>query len=271
MNVIIYFQTELKNNLPGSFFDSLEYFLFAQQYNKELEYYIFIDKKSIKQKILDVIKYRYIPININWDKFHIVHYNYYKREFILKKIKKLFFFDMISLKFLKYMIPNVEKIYYITELTYPESFKLHYKRTIYCSEMPFCYADKKIKLKFFFDIYKNFNEIKNNILVSYPNGDLEEVKDIIGNIKKPILEKNNNFFPDIHKHFNEYLYIKSPYWFDTHPRLFHECYFYGKKYHYINTLRIKDGSWYRYYDLQENGLKDRIMNKDDWLIQEMIN
>jgi hypothetical protein len=39
---------------------------------------------------------------------------------------------------------------------------------------------------------------------------------------------------------------------------------------YFNNYEIKDGSYYRYKDLLENGLEKRILSKDDEIVQLFI-
>ena len=73
---------------------------------------------------------------------------------------------------------------------------------------------------------------------------------------------------DFHKMFDTYIYIHKGY-IDPHPRLFHECVFYGKKIIYINELEIKDGGYYRYLDALDNGLKNHTLDETDEIIQLM--
>ena len=71
---------------------------------------------------------------------------------------------------------------------------------------------------------------------------------------------------DFHTLFNTYIYTHKGY-IDPHPRMFHECVFYGKKIIYINDLGIKDGGYYRHKDAIQNGLKTHDFNENDEIIK----
>ncbi|HPZ24114.1 MAG TPA: hypothetical protein PLC25_04680 [Bacilli bacterium] len=74
---------------------------------------------------------------------------------------------------------------------------------------------------------------------------------------------------DFHSLFNTYIYYHVGY-FDPHPRLFHECIFYGKKIIYINKKNVKDGGYFRYYDAITNGLKNVWLDENDEIIKNML-
>ncbi|MEM3264944.1 MAG: hypothetical protein QXH07_03205 [Thermoplasmata archaeon] len=161
----------------------------------------------------------------------------------------------------------------MTELTTNEYVNLNSKLPIeYWSEMPFCYTTKKYYIKSYFDIYPQISTPEDSFYVTYPRGSIKEVQDIVNQYNtnhKLILEKGSTIEYNLQDKFNEFLYIKSPYWFDTHPRLFLECEYYGKPYYYVNKLNVKDGSWYRYYEVKENGLKNHTLTIDDDIVKEL--
>ena len=69
--------------------------------------------------------------------------------------------------------------------------------------------------------------------------------------------------------FNHYIYYQNLVFFDNHPRIFLECAYYGKTMEYFNK-GLKDGSYYRWKDYQEYGLKGRQFSKDDEVIRKFI-
>ncbi len=268
-------------NVTGSLFDAIEYYIFSI-INDYPVYLVFLitscltmDMRSFIEDIL-ITRYNLSDVEIDKIKKNIIYISRTSFTVLLIDIyiNKLFIFDLVAALYLKSkLFLKFRKLFYITEIT-DEQYDItsKYKDIIYVTEMPFCKVTVQYKLKFFFDIYRKFNKFDNCLYVNYPGGKIEEVKDIVTKYSKNILEKDhqtNEKTFQIHKFFDKYLYIKSPYWFDTHPRLFHESMFYGKNIYYENKLNIKDGSWYRYYDLMENGLTDRTLSKEDYLIREL--
>jgi hypothetical protein len=59
------------------------------------------------------------------------------------------------------------------------------------------------------------------------------------------------------------MYIHDGKYFEPRCRLLMESYYYNKNIIYDNQYKIKDGSWYRYNELQEIGLEDRFFKPDD--------
>jgi len=263
------------NKVTGTLMDVIEYFTFSHNYNPDLRLIVLASGNflKIKEMICNTVKFRYHQEDI-LNAMYIFPKSLFYRIALSIRFRKLFVFDLLTVLLLKQLkIFPSKQIFYITEYTTEKYFlKSKFSKITYVTEMPFCKADIKYRLKFFFDIFPKYKNFDNKLYVNYPLGDISNVKYLI-HTSKEILEKqisSDKVDYNIHKKFNEYLYIKSPFWFDTHPRLFHESEFYGKKYSYINRSNIKDGSWYRYYDLKENGLKNRNMSKDDYLINEMI-
>ncbi len=267
--------------VTGSLFDIIEYYIFSI-INDYPVYLVFLitscPAMGIRSFVEDILitRYNLSDIEINKIKKNIIYMSQSSFTILLIDIyiNKLFIFDLFTALYLKSnLFLKFRKLFYITEITDQQyDITSKYKDIIYVTEMPFCKVTVEYKLKFFFDIYQKFDKFDNRLYVNYPRGKIEEVKDIISKYSENLLEKDcqiNEKTFQIHKFFDKYLYIKSPYWFDTHPRLFHESMFYGKTIYYENKLNIKDGSWYRYYDLIENGLTDRTLTKEDYLIREL--
>jgi hypothetical protein len=145
----------------------------------------------------------------------------------------------------------------------------HYNVTHY-GEMPFHYKDCHYKMKMLFDRYKELPYTLPDICIHSPNNlDTSFVKKLLLPPKVITFreqEYKTNFLCD----FDLFLYYHADKYFDLHPRLMHECYFYGKGVLYFNRFNLKDGSYYRYNDLMGNGLINRFLSKDDEIIRQLI-
>jgi hypothetical protein len=139
--------------------------------------------------------------------------------------------------------------------------------------MPFHYKDHDYRMKCLFDRYRKLGEVKKGTYVNSPrNSNFDFLHNLVGfNIPLPFIVKSKTKHEEnLFEKFTHYLYYHADKWFDPHPRLFLECKFYGKKIFYINPKQIKDGSWFRYKDIEENGLHERTLNKDDEIIRQLI-
>jgi hypothetical protein len=189
---------------------------------------------------------------------------------ISRKFKHLILLEYTTLENFKHIL-NSENIIIVSENT-SESYFLKRPNVTYYTEMLFCYKDVDYKIKSYFDIYKPITNFENRLYVNYPKGNIEEVIDTVRKYSKDkeILDKERNSNPNIHEEFSEFLYIKSPYWFDTHPRLFLECVYYHKPYYYENEYNIKDGSWYRYHEIKEEGIQNHILDENDEIFRTIL-
>jgi len=278
------------NIIPmGSLYDSIEYFLNIYDVNNDIKLLFhlipndgFIERNktykrfekevtNILKKIRDIIEIRYYTSDFSFfDNIHIVDI---KQLFLNNKFNKILTIDMSTPQTFKSFIARANEIIIIPELTkYQYFYKSNRNKVTYYTEMPFCYCDVPYRIKFDFERTKSIDNFDNKLYVNYPKlnpYDDIDVKNKIEKINKDVLIKEDNFFYDLHKHFNEYMYIKSLMWFDPHPKLFHECKYYNKEYHYFNRYNIKDGSYYRYNWSLTDKLKDLQLNKDDIIIRMM--
>lgn len=78
----------------------------------------------------------------------------------------------------------------------------------------------------------------------------------------------NTYFIKQRKHqlglfskFDTYLYLDDGKYEDVHPRLFHECYFYGKNIVYISGRQ--NGAYTRYKEIEENKFNNKVLHTDD--------
>jgi len=261
--VIIYLGYN-KKFINGSMIDSFEYFytLFEQDPNT---YYVLLDYKHLKY-FKDFLSTRYFNVNLD----NVISVK--TRDFILNKFYKVLITDSTTMEIFKTRIPiQSENIYCITEFN--ES-KYIMKRAKYFSEMDDNRApgDTYYYTKMRFDLLREPKHHKNVLYVNTPKEDPKlHIKEINKHLENRLkyISKTNSIYSNVFEEFDKYLYIKTKSWEDPRPRMFHECYYFDIPIVYINNLN-KDGSYYRYQELLENGLKDRFLSKDDPLIQHIL-
>jgi len=157
----------------------------------------------------------------------------------------------------------------------------------YFGEMPFVYKDVSYELGFLLKRYKEvkdtlggvFFNIPSNALPS-PKGQPECNRSITHEyrLKKAkelgyedvIIKPTDMHISNLFSLFDTYIYYHARGAFDARPRLFVECYHYGKNIQYINPDKIQDGSWYRYKDVMDNGIKHRELTKDDAIVRRFV-
>lgn len=154
------------------------------------------------------------------------------------------------------------------DINYKMKFLLHRFKLIENSEN-FAYTNFINKLKFTEnELHKAIDLLKPNqrLLVSVKN--LQQIPFLRNykNYVEPIIGHPHNFF----SLFNTYIYIHNGYYFDPSPRLFVESKFYNKDIIYVNDYDIKDGSYYRYHDVMNNGIEHRYFTNDDPIIKMFL-
>jgi len=278
------------NVIPmGSLYDSIEYFLKIYETNKDIKLLFhlipntgFVDRGStykrfvssfdfILKQVRDIIEGKYyISDFLFFDNIHIVDI---KHLFMNNRLNKILTIDLTSPQLFKSFIARSREVYIIPEWTKREYFYQSKRNNVtYYTEMPFCYCDVPYRMKFDFDRYKPIDKYENKLYVNYPKlnpFDELKIKNEIDKFDKDVLVKEDQFFYDLHLHFNEYVYFQSVKWFDPHPKLFHECKFYNKPYHYFNFNNVKDGSYYRYKWSLTDKLSDLQLTKDDIIVKIM--
>jgi hypothetical protein len=268
-NKIVFIYTIFETRFFGSLIDTLEYYQFFRERSDEV-YLLFVTnlpKDKLFHFVKNIVDNKYTRFQFD----HVVFESIFEFQIRLaRQFKYLITLEYTTLENFKHML-NAKNIIIVSENTSQKYF-LKRPNVTYYTEMPFCYKDIDYKIKLYFDIYKKIDNFKDKLYVNYPKGNIEEVIDIAKKYSndKEILDKESNHNANIHEEFSEYLYIKSPYWFDTHPRLFLECEYYHKPYYYVNELNIKDGSWYRYYEIKERGIQDHILDENDEIFRTII-
>lgn len=272
MNAVIFYVSR-DSRLTGSTINAIEYFLAGYEYNKNLKLILVDAKKVFKEKILNIIRDRYELECL--DDFYNNILRIKRFKLLNLKLDRVLILDYFTILKTKGIL-NVKKILVISEkYTDDENFffdKGIYNVTYY-GEMPFHYKDIDYRMKCLFDRYKPLRWEEQGTFVNAPYYDnYDEIELLFKDILPSPM-----FFKHKHKHkqnlfetFTHYLYYHADKWFDPHPRLFLECTFYDKEITYYNPKLIKDGSWYRYKDIKENGIKDRKLSKDDEIIKQLI-
>jgi len=230
---------------------------------------------TIRSTIENVIKFKYI-ININ--DLNIVIHDKYRNKINRNKYDSLLFVDS---GIIKYLPLYMAKKYCILADYIPFTIPLYYNKVkkfsnVYTfNEMPYFPSDINYKFKFNFNIFKTYDKLENNTLVSYKgqyNGGFHRTKFINNDTKEEIKFKwpIDNF----NQKFNRYEVYSLPDWFDPRPRIYVESIFYGID---INNIvrhidnENYDGAYYRLKDIKDNGIEHRHLNINDEVIQKMIN
>jgi hypothetical protein len=271
MNAILFHKVP-SFRLTGSLINAIEYFLAGWEHNHELKLFLINGTKTFKRKLLKLIGERYDLTGISDALYNIICL----KKFYLpsKQFDSILVLDYMTISHIKGII-RAKNIMIISE-KYTEMPKYFLDKSLYpvtyYGEMPFHYKDIEYRMKCLFDRYKPLKDIKRGTYVNTPNNEnYLKVQDTFSDLPRPMYFKSKTI-PKTHlfECFTHYLYYHADKWFDPHPRLFLECKFYNKQIIYHNPHEIKDGSWFRYHDVLQNGLMNRYLTKDDEIIKELI-
>jgi hypothetical protein len=256
--------------VTGALIDTFEYFLQIYELNKEFKLFLLNCDEITYERFIHIIRDRYNLTGVEDFERNIVRIPL--GHFLRFKFKKVLALDFVTVNKTRGILQADEVIIICESFSTNKEYvynKNLYNATYY-AEMPFEYKDKEYRMKFLFNRFKPLKEVKEGIYVNSPfNIDYSFLKNL-DLPKKPIIYKERLHLEKMFEQFDTYLYYHANKWFDPHPRLFHECFFYGKEIMYFNNYEIKDGSYYRYKDLLENGLEKRILSKDDEIVQLFI-
>lgn len=266
------------NNINGSVLNAIEYYLAMLIHNSSIRLLIINYNSIFQNKLEALIKDRYNTIGLDF-KSNIINLNY-EKDLLHYSFDRLLILDYSTLSKVRGLIKlknNKSKIIIISELhTDNPNFmidkSLYPKGCVeYYGEMPFVYKDYQYTMKFLFSRYCPTCETSNNVFIHSPNNtnynfvDELELPEHTGILFKTGEHKNKLF-----SLFNTFVYYHAGKWFDPHPRLMVESYFYGKKILYYNYPNVIDGSYYRYTDLIKNGIDHRYLDKDDEIVRNFI-
>ena len=155
-------------------------------------------------------------------------------------------------------------------------------------EMPYEYGIQ-YDFKFAFDLYKTVDatKVNDNAFINCLCKGTSVLDEVLTLTDKNILVRvpTNQVLPqhpriqylakqpdDFWNSFSQYIYYHDSVYWDPSPRLFMEATYYNKEIIYINPTNQMDGSWYRYKEIEAEGLdmNKRNLKYDDEVIQEFI-
>ena len=259
----------------GSIIDAFEYYFIILENNPNIKLYMINFNKPFMDFLFNIIEDRYNLKGLQW-KENIVNLEGY--QIVRTVFDHVLIVDYSTIKKLKGLV-KTDKTIIITEL-HSDFSEYMFDKKLYntkCySEMPFEYkdGDKPYKIKLLFDRFKKLKNVKKGIYIQSPsNPDLESIPLKLNlDLSKPIFYKKEDHMKNMFSYFDEYIYYHVNKYFDPHPRLPLECTFYNKSVKYIRSEETDkiDGSYYRFKDLEENGLEDRNLTKNDEIVQQFI-
>lgn len=258
--------------LNGSLMNAFEYYIAIRQFNKSFKLVLVNFSQKYIEALYRTWQQRYVLLPEDWKK-DIVSLT--RSEAPFQKYDRVFILDYGTTRDLKGLILAKEITILSEGFTYhPDYYWDESKYNVkYFAEMPF-ERGEKYRMKILFPHFKKIDSSEEGFFVSAPDyvwfnetEFLKEIKEIKN--KKYFLKLKENI-DNLFSKFDTLIYYKSRKKWDCHPRLMLESSFYNKKIIYYNKHNIKDGSYYRYKDLNENGLKDRIHTKEDKIIQRLI-
>jgi hypothetical protein len=256
--------------VTGAILNAFEYFIALYERDQSIKLFLLDGNERLTKKQIDIIE----------DRCELSDLNY--KENIITIPRK----DLTSLRFETVLVTDLHTIFKTRGLviadkivvvqekkTHLDAYQYSEKlcNCIYYGEMPFVKKHHEYTMKFLFHRYKEIGESNEGIYVNSP---LNEDYSFLKNITlpdKPIIKKSKlNHLKNMFSQFDTYLYYHANKWFDPTPRLFVECYYYGKKIHYYNEPNIIDGSFYRYHDVMNNGIDHRYFSDEDEVLREVL-
>ena len=264
-NAILYLTDRLFVN--GILIDTFEYYIFLRSLGVDVDLLIIDATEEIKDKILKVIDEKYNVSEIEYKK-NVKCIN--KNTLIRMEFDKVLLFDAKMCNKVKGLI-NANEIIVISNILYNQKHLImKNNNVVYYGEMPFSYKHIHYNMKMNTSIFKKYEHCDNCLYINSPRNDDYTFISKLNINKRYIIKKKSEHMNNMFEMFDEYLYYHANKWFDPKPRLFMECCYYNKKIKYINNFGLKDGSWYRYYDMLDNGISNRKLTKNDEIIQRFL-
>lgn len=263
--------------INGAIIDVFEYYFAILEHNKNVKLYLIDFDNNFKNYLISLMEERYYLEDLKWKEniVQIKRFNIVKYQF-----GRVLIIDYTTINKLRGIL-RAEHLDIITEITVisdlhtdnPEyMFRKDLYNVTYYGEMPFVYKDEQYRMKLLFDRFKPLSKVEEGFYIHAPKNKKANAIPSFLNLdrKFPIYYKQEKHMKNFFEYFNIYIYYHSNEYFDPHPRLPLECLFYQKRVMYYNEKLIKDGSYYRFKDLNENGLKNRFLNKHDEIIKLFI-
>lgn len=256
--------------VTGAILNAFEYFIALYERDQSIKLILLNGNKELTEKQIEIMEDRCNLSDLNYKENIIV---IPKNEIVSLRFKTVLVTDFFTIFKTRGLI-QAEKIVvvqekktHLAEYQYDEDLC----NCIYYGEMPFVKKHHEYTMKFLFHRYKDVIKPKEGIYVNTP---LNEDYSFLENLKlpdKPIIKKSRlNPLKNMFSQFDTYLYYHANKWFDPTPRLFVECYYYGKEIYYYNEPNIIDGSYYRYHGVMNKGIANRYFSDEDEVIQEVL-
>ena len=265
------------NDINGAVTDLVEYYLCILEQNKNIRLLILNYNPTFEKILINLIRDRYELNNLNFKKniigitkSDLLRMKFYRVLIVdygtIVKVKGLINIKDINSKIIIMSDLHTEKSSHIIDKKlYPEGCVTYY------GEMPFVYKDIQYHHKLLFSRLKPLTKVEPNIFLHSPKNDnFDFIPTLHLPRDKKIIFKTGQHKQHLFELFDTFIYYHANKWFDPRPRLMLECYFYGKKILYYNELKIKDGSYYLYNDMIQNGIKYRYLDESDEIVRQFI-
>lgn len=272
----------LCNNYPkilinGAIIDVFEYYFAILEHNKDIKLFLIDFNDEFANFLISLMEERYYLDDLKWKenivrikRFNIINYHF----------ERVLVIDYSTINRLRGIL-KAENLDVITEITVisdlytdkPEyMFRKDLYNVTYYGEMPFVYKDNQYKMKLLFDRFKPLEQVREGYYIHSPKNNQAEklVRQLGLNSNVDVYFKQESHMKNFFEYFNTYVYYHCGNYFDPHPRLPLEAKFYEKQLFYYNHGKTKDGSYYRFEDLRENGLDGRTLTKNDEIVRQFI-
>lgn len=262
--------------MNGSLINAFEYFIAMYEHNPEIKLHCLNLSEAGVDYWISIMENRYNLSDLEGYRKNII--NIQLKDLIRLQFDNLLVVDFVTIATTLGLI-RAKNLVVISEKT--DDPKCFYRKDLYnvtyYGEMPYLYKDHQYRMKLLFHRFKPLRYVKEAIYINAPLANIFRLRVLekpsvaaLNLPDKPLLYKTGAHLENLFENFDTYVYYHANRWFDPHPRLFVECTFYGKEVYYVNDYGIKDGSYYRYKDICENGVKDRDLSKDDEIVRQFI-
>lgn len=268
MDAILFYHFSRK--ITGSTFNAFEYFITILEHNPNFKFILINASMSDINYFCNIFENRYDLSDISY-RDNIITIDFHEIVKLNSVFKRILVLDYTTVYKVKPIL-RCPMVVHICEKTEDPDYQFGTKLSpvVAYGEMPFAPKDREYRMKLAFNRFRPIGKPDEAVYINSP---FCESFDFIKNLElpdKPVIYKSSTHLKNLFEQFDEYIYYHANKWFDPHPRLFLECAFYGKKISYINNYGIKDGSYYRYNDLMDNGLKDRTLDETDEVVRQFI-
>ena len=257
-----------KSKVNGAIIDAFEYFIKILEYNPD--FHLIIINGPDFDPLIQMFENRYHLSDIDYQS-NIMHIS--RNDLIYLTFDRVLVLDFATIRETRGLIRTKELIV-ISDL-HTSDPNYFYRKDLYnvkyYGEMPFVYKDFDYRMKCLFCRFKKAINVQKGYYINSPfNNDISFVNELNLDSSLPVYFKAEDHVSNFFELFHCYIYYHANKWFDPHPRLFLECLYYDKEIQYYNESNIIDGSYYRYKDLKENGLRNRSLTKDDEIVRLFI-